>query len=93
MRFIHIADMHFDTPFTFLGEKENLGDIRRLEQRQIFQKVINYINSFEMHQTFQQPMGQTMNQNFQQPMPAMQQQFVNQQTVGQNQMPNNINRQ
>lgn len=43
MRFIHIADMHFDTPFSFLGEKENLGDIRRLEQRQVFQKVINYI--------------------------------------------------
>ena len=43
MRFIHIADMHFDTPFSFLGEKENLGDIRRLEQRQAFQKTINYI--------------------------------------------------
>ena len=43
MRFIHIADMHFDTPFSFLGEKENLGDIRRLEQRQVFQKTINYI--------------------------------------------------
>lgn len=43
MRFIHIADMHFDTPFTFLGERENLGDIRRLEQRQVFQKIINYI--------------------------------------------------
>jgi len=43
MRFIHIADMHFDTPFLSLSEKENLGDIRRLEQRQIFQKVINYI--------------------------------------------------
>ena len=43
MRFIHIADMHFDTPFTFLGEKENLGDIRRIEQRQAFQRMINYI--------------------------------------------------
>ena len=43
MRFIHIADMHFDTPFLSLSEKENLGDIRRLEQRQIFQKVINHI--------------------------------------------------
>lgn len=43
MRFIHIADMHFDTPFSFLGEKESLGDIRRLEQRQVFQKTINYI--------------------------------------------------
>ena len=43
MRFIHIADMHFDTPFTFLGEKENLGDIRRLEQREIFKKIIDHI--------------------------------------------------
>ncbi len=43
MRFIHIADMHFDTPFSFLSERENLGDIRRLEQRQVFKKIINYI--------------------------------------------------
>ena len=43
MRFIHIADMHCDTPFTFLGEKENFGDIRRLEQREVFKKIINYI--------------------------------------------------
>lgn len=43
MNFVHIADMHFDTPFTFLAEKENLGDIRRLEQRQVFKKVIDYI--------------------------------------------------
>ena len=43
MKFIHIADMHFDTPFTFLAEKENLGDIRRLEQRQAFNKIIEYI--------------------------------------------------
>ena len=38
MKFIHIADTHFDTPFTFLGENENLGDIRRLEQRQAFKQ-------------------------------------------------------
>lgn len=43
MKFVHIADMHFDTPFTFLAEKENLGEIRRLEQRQVFKKVIDYI--------------------------------------------------
>lgn len=45
MKFIHIADMHFDTPFSFLGEKENLGNIRRLEQRQAFQKIINTIKT------------------------------------------------
>lgn len=43
MKFIHIADMHFDTPFTFLGEKENFGDIRRLEQREAFKKIIENI--------------------------------------------------
>ena len=43
MKFIHIADMHFDTPFTFLGETENLGDIRRLEQREAFKIIIEYI--------------------------------------------------
>lgn len=43
MRFIHIADMHFDTPFTFLNTRDNLGNKRRLEQRQIFSEIINYI--------------------------------------------------
>ena len=31
MKFVHIADMHFDCPFTVLSSKENLGDVRRLE--------------------------------------------------------------
>ena len=43
MKFVHIADIHFDCPFTVLGGRENLGDIRRLEQRKIFKKIINYI--------------------------------------------------
>ena len=43
MRFIHMADMHFDTPFTFLNSKDNLGDLRRLEQRNAFKRVIEYI--------------------------------------------------
>ena len=43
MRFIHMADMHFDTPFTFLNSKEDLGNIRRLEQRQVFKEIIEYI--------------------------------------------------
>ena len=38
MRFIHMADMHFDSPFTVLSNKEELGDLRRLEQRKIFKK-------------------------------------------------------
>lgn len=43
MRFVHIADMHFDAPFTSLNPKEGLGDKRRLEQRNAFKRVIEYI--------------------------------------------------
>ena len=43
MKFVHIADMHFDAPFLTLSDKGNLGERRRLEQRKIFEKVINYI--------------------------------------------------
>ena len=49
MRFVHIADMHFDIPFTSLNAVENLGEKRRIEQRNAFKKVIEYIkeNSIE----------------------------------------------
>ena len=43
MKFVHIADMHFDIPFTSLNTREGLGEKRRLEQRNVFKKVINYI--------------------------------------------------
>ena len=43
MRFIHIADMHFDSPFVNLSDKEGLGDLRRLQQRKVLKKVIEYI--------------------------------------------------
>ena len=52
MKFVHIADMHFDTPFTGLNEKENLGDIRRLEQRKVFKKIIEYIKTNEIGYLF-----------------------------------------
>ena len=45
MKFVHIADMHFDSPFVNLSDKEGLGDLRRLEQRKVFKKVIEYIKS------------------------------------------------
>lgn len=49
MKFVHIADMHFDTPFTLLSDRANLGEIRRLDQRKAFKKMIEYIkeNSIE----------------------------------------------
>lgn len=43
MRFVHIADMHFDSTFSELDAKAGLGEKRRLEQRNAFKKVINYI--------------------------------------------------
>ncbi len=43
MRFIHMADMHFDSPFTVLATKKGLGNKRRLEQREVFKRTINYI--------------------------------------------------
>ena len=43
MKFVHIADIHFDSPFVNLSDKEYLGDLRRLEQRKVFKKVIEYI--------------------------------------------------
>jgi hypothetical protein len=38
MKFVHIADMHFDTPFTLLSNKADLGEIRRIDQRRAFKK-------------------------------------------------------
>ena len=42
MKFIHIADVHFDAPFTVLNSR-GLADERRLEQRSAFKQVIDYI--------------------------------------------------
>ena len=39
MKFVHIADMHFDSPFVNLSDKDGLGDLRRLEQRKVFKKA------------------------------------------------------
>ena len=43
MKFVHIADMHFDSPSVNLSEKDIMGDLRRLEQRKVFKKIIEYI--------------------------------------------------
>lgn len=45
MKFVHIADMHFDAPFTILSQKKDLGNLRRIEQRQVFKKLIDYIKN------------------------------------------------
>ena len=43
MKFVHVADMHFDTTFDSL--KGTLGEKRRLEQREVFNKMIEYIKN------------------------------------------------
>lgn len=52
MRFIHVADIHFDAPFTFLADKENYGEKRRVEQRQAFRKMIEYIEKEKIEYLF-----------------------------------------
>ena len=52
MKFVHIADMHFDYPFTTLSDKGNLGEQRRLEQRKIFKRVIEYIKENKIEYLF-----------------------------------------
>ena len=52
MKFVHIADMHFDSPFTTLSDKGNLGEKRRIEQRKIFKKVMEYIKENNIEYLF-----------------------------------------
>ena len=52
LKFIHMADMHFDMPFTVLNNRNKLGDKRRLEQREAFKKVIEYIKENEIEYLF-----------------------------------------
>lgn len=42
MKFVHIADVHFDIPLTTLDTR-GLAEKRRLEQRNAFKKVVDYI--------------------------------------------------
>ena len=52
MKFVHIADMHFDSPFIALSDKGNLGEQRRIEQRKVFKKVIDYIKENKVEYLF-----------------------------------------
>ena len=52
MKFVHIADLHLDSPFTSLSTKGDLGNIRRLEQRKVLKKVIDYIKENNINYLF-----------------------------------------
>lgn len=43
MKFIHMADMHFDSPFATLAQREMLAQERRLEQRKVMKDIVEYI--------------------------------------------------
>ena len=43
MKILHMADMHFDSPFCVLNSRRNLGETRRLEQRNVFKNIIKYV--------------------------------------------------
>lgn len=51
MKFVHIADMHFDMPFTVLA-KNDLAEERRIDQRKVFQKMIDYIKENKIEYLF-----------------------------------------
>ena len=43
MKFVHIADLHIDSPFINLADKQGFGDLKRLEQRKVLRKIVDYI--------------------------------------------------
>ncbi len=76
MKFVHLADVHFDSPFVNLSHKANLGEMRRLDQRKAFKKAISYIKENNIpvlfisgdlyeHQYIKQSTIQYINQQFQ----------------------------
>lgn len=52
LKFIHMADMHFDTPFIVLNSRNKLGEKRRLEQREYLKKIIDYIKQNNIEYLF-----------------------------------------
>lgn len=52
MKFVHIADIHFDIPFSTLRSALQAGEERRLDQREAFKKVIRYIKDNQIPYLF-----------------------------------------
>ena len=52
MKFIHMADMHFDIPFTVLNSRNKLGEKRRFDQRETLKKIIEYIKENNIEYLF-----------------------------------------
>ena len=52
MKFVHIADVHLDTPFKTISDRADLGVERRLEQRKALKKVVDYIKENNIEYLF-----------------------------------------
>lgn len=52
MKFIHMADMHFDTAFTSIETKKGIGNQRRLEQREALKQIIEHIKQNDIQYLF-----------------------------------------
>lgn len=51
MKFLHLADLHLDSPYTELS-KNDLGQKRRLEQREVLKSIIEYIKENDIEYLF-----------------------------------------
>ena len=52
MKFVHIADLHLDTPLISLKNNHELIKLRRGEHRQIFKDVIKFVKSEKIELLF-----------------------------------------
>ena len=52
MKFVHIADIHFDAPFKTITDRAELGQIRRIEQKEAFKNVIEFIKENDVEYLF-----------------------------------------
>lgn len=52
MKFVHMADMHFDSVFSNLSDNQMLGNKKRMEQREVFKEIIEYIKENEISYFF-----------------------------------------
>ena len=52
MKFVHIADVHLDSPFKTISDRADIGVERRLEQRDALKEVIEYIKNNDIKYLF-----------------------------------------
>ena len=43
MKFVNVADVHFDIPFRKISDRAGLGRERRIDQRKAFKRVIEFV--------------------------------------------------